>query len=312
MKKYINRAVNFILIVVLALTMIGCGSVKEKKQAKFSLYYIDKSGNKILSREYDPAETEAHKLVPELLEELSDKNNSQSAVPKNVTVNGFDLTDGIATVDFNENYNEMSRQREVLCRAAVVLTLSQIPSVEYVAFTINDYPYRKKDGTFAGAMKASDFVADLGGGTNTFAKADFTLYFANEDGTKLKEYKLSDAKYGEKTKEQFIIEQLIKGPTKEGYTATLSPKLKVISIVTANNICYVDFAENFSTEQSNVGNDLVIYSIVDSLSELNDIHKVQISINGDSALKYHDDIPLNEPFIRNLDLLSEEEFERPN
>ena len=28
MKKYINRAVNFILIVVLALTMIGCGSVK--------------------------------------------------------------------------------------------------------------------------------------------------------------------------------------------------------------------------------------------------------------------------------------------
>lgn len=307
MKKYINMTINFILIFVLSVSLLGCGNKEEEAQSEFSVYYVSKSGTKILSKEYTPKETEAHKLIPELLEELRKKQGGMSAIPENVTVNGFDLTDGIATVDFSEGYNEMTVQREVLCRAAVVLTLAQITSVEYVAFTINDDPYKKKDGTFAGAMKASDFVADLGGGNNTFAKADFKLYFANEDGTKLKEYNLLDANYGEKTKEQFIVEQLIKGPKKEGYIATLSPELKLISIVTANNICYVDFAGNFATEQSKVSNNLVIYSIVDSLSELNDIHKVQISINGDSAIKYHDDISLSEPFIRNLDLVETEE-----
>lgn len=307
MKKYITVILNFILILTLSVILIGCDNKTEKNQSKFSIYHINKGGTKIVSEEYNPKETDTTKLLFELVDKLCDKEDSLSAIPENVTVNGFDLTDGIATVDFSENYNDMTAQREVLCRAAVVLTLSQVASVEYVAFTINDAPYRKKDGAYAGTMKASDFVADLGGGNNIFAKADFVLYFANEDGTKLKEYKLSDAQYGENTKEQFIIEQLIKGPEEEGYVATLSPNLKLISIVTANNICYVDFEENFNTELNKVTNQLTIYSIVNSLSELNDIHKVQISINGDSALKYHEDISLAEPFIRNLDLVETEE-----
>lgn len=305
-RKYIRMTMNLILAFAIVSSLIGCGNNHAKKPSKFSIYYVDKSETKVVNKEYNPSEEEDHKLISELIDKLSEKGNDDnelSAIPQEVTVNGFDLTDGIVTVDFNTNYNEMNVQREVLCRAAIVLTLSQITSVEYVAFTINDAPYKGKDGTFVGAMKASDFVSDLGGGNNIFAKADFTLYFANEDGTKLKEYKLEDANYGESTKEQFIIEQLIKGPKKDGYIATLSPKLKLISIITANNICYVDFEENFEIEQSKVSNQLVIYSIVNSLSELNDIHKVQISINGDSALKYHDDISLAEPFLRNLDIL---------
>lgn len=306
MKKCIKKTINFILVFALAVTLIGCGKEPEKKQSGISVYHINKAETKLVSEEYKSDEKDTINILFDLLEQLSDKEDSLSAIPDNVTVNGVGITDGIATVDFGENYNEMSAQREVLCRAGVVLTLSQVPSVEYVAFTINDQPYQKSDGNLAGAMKASDFVADLGGGDNDFAKADFILYFANEDGTMLKEYKLSDAQYGEKTKEQFIIEQLIKGPEEKGYIATLSPNLELISVVTANNICYVDFAQNFNTELSKVSNQLVIYSIVNSLSELNDIHKVQISINGDSEVKYHADISLSEPFIRNLDLIETE------
>ncbi|MEI3319680.1 MAG: GerMN domain-containing protein [Eubacterium sp.] len=156
-------------------------------------------------------------------------------------------------------------------------------------------------------MKASDFVADLGGGTNTHATADFVLYFANKKGNMLKEYKLMNAKYGEKSKEQFIVEQLIRGPKKKGYVATLSNKIKTVNVMTANNICYVDFDESFLNEQSTVSDTLVIYSIVNSLSGLNEVHKVQISINGDAMLEYHNNISLSEPFIRNLDLIESEE-----
>ena len=46
-------------------------------------------------------------------------------------------------------------------------------------------------------------------------------------------------------------------------------------------------------------------NILNSLLELDNIHKVQISVEGDSALKYHDDISLAEPFIRNLDLVEQ-------
>ena len=310
MKRYITITMNFILIFSMVFSLIGCGKSEAEKEVKFSVYYIDKEGAKITSEEYVPTEKSDNKLVVKLMEKLCHKGTEKSnlsAIPKEVTVNGVNIKDGIAVVDFDTNYADMTSQRELLCRAAVVLTLSQVPSVECVAFTINDNPCKNADGTYMDSMKASDFVADLGGGNNVFATADFILYFANEDASKLKEYKLSDAKYGEKSKEQFIVEQLIKGPSEKGYIATLSPELKLISVSTANNICYVNFGDNFATEQSKVSNQLVIYSIVNSLLELNDIHKVQICINGDSALKYHDDIPLSEPFIRNLDIVESNE-----
>lgn len=303
MKRHLKIVISFILTLVLMMTFAGCQKKEDAKKTGFSLYYINKENTKLLSRKYNLKNADTLDNINELIQKMSDKKDARSVIPDGVTVNGVSLTDGIVTVNFGEDYQNMTIQREVLCRAGVVLTLSQLEDVEYVAFTINSQPYVKNDGNLAGAMKASDFVADLGSGDNDFAKADFVLYFANEQGTKLKEYKLTDAGYGEKTKEQFIIEQLINGPHKDGYMATLSGKLKLISVVTANNICYVDFAQNFNTELSNVSNKLVIYSIVNSLSELNDIHKVQISINGDSTVKYHGEISLEQPFIRNLDLI---------
>lgn len=308
MKKNINILFSLILIITMSMLLCGCNEKEEKTESGYSIYYVNKEGTKIESETYSPKETATEQLIFELLEKLSRSGSGEeraSAIPDNVAVNGYNLTDGIATIDFDERYYDMDTQREVLCRAAVVMTISQVKDVEYVAFTINDYPYQIPGGSFVGVMQASDFVADLGGEDNDFAKADFKLYFANEDGTKLKEYVLEDAKYGEKSKERFVVEQLIKGPQRSGYTATLSSKIKLINIVTANNVCYVDFEENFATELSKVSNQMVIYSIVNSLSELNGIHKVQISINGDSAVKYHDDISLSETFTRNLDLIEQ-------
>ena len=131
------------------------------------------------------------------------------------------------------------------------------------------------------------------------------MYFANKKGTKLKEYNLNNASYSGKSKEQFIVEQLIKGPQKEKYTATLTSDTELISVATAGNICYVDFGDNFLTEQSTVSNKLVIYSIVNSLLELDNIHKVQISVRGETSIKYNEDISLEQPFIRNLDLVEQ-------
>lgn len=306
--KKVRVIISFIMIMTFTLLLVGCND-NEKNTANntsgFEVYYIGKDGMTLKSEDYEPKGESSTEKIADFLKKLQSEGNSnqnESAIPKGVNVNKFDFIDDIVTVDFDESYMEMDSQREVLCRAAVVMTISQIEGVEYVSFTINDYPYRKEDGPFIGAMKPSDFVSNLDE-ENKFTKAEFKIYFANADGSKLKEYVLSDAEYGQKSKERFVVEQLIKGPSKKGYTATLSKKVELLSVVTANNICYVDFGESFLTEQSNVSNTLVIYSIVDSLMELNNIHKVQISVNGNSLLEYHDDISLEEPFIRNLDLL---------
>ena len=309
MKRTIKNIVNLILVVSLIATLWGCGNKSVTKAEKgFQMYYVNTANTKLVTESYKLQKGETENQISEALKALqrNGKDNDKKAIPDTVTVNGYTLADGLLTVDFGESYNVLNPQVEVLCRTAVVCTLNQIDGVDYVAFTIGGVPYGQTgDDKTVTAMKASDFISGLRGDLADKNKDDFKLYFANKKGTKLKEYNLNNASYSGKSKEQFIVEQLIKGPQKGKYTATLTSDTELISVATAGNICYVDFGDNFLTEQSTVSNKLVIYSIVNSLLELDNIHKVQISVEGDSALKYHDDISLAEPFIRNLDLVEQ-------
>lgn len=296
---------NFIICISLIICCMGCKKNDENNQAGMTVYYISKDNVKLVTERYDNKNDKGEELVEELLGKLTDSGedeNDKSAIPKEVSVQGYSIVDGIAKIDFDDKYYQLSPKRELLCRSAVVLTLMQVKDVEYVAFTVNDYPCKGKDGKYLNAMNESHFVSDIGS-RKTKATSDFTLYFANKEGTALKEYKLKDISYGDKTKEEFIISQLIEGPEQEGYYRTISSKVKVLSVVTANNICYVDFDENFLTEQSQVSGKIVVYSIVNSLSELDEVHRVQLSVKGDTSVKYNGGMSFSHPFIRNLDII---------
>ena len=54
----------------------------------------------------------------------------------------------------------------------------------------------------------------------------------------------------------------------------------------------------------NVGADVTIYSITNSLVELSNVNKVQISINGETNISYREKVNLSSIFERNLDLLA--------
>lgn len=307
--KVMKKIISALLILVVAISLFGCGEDSKKNSSDMSVYYINKAGDELVTEEYRAKYDNVNNQISDLLDALSkdgSEKDNLAAVPSEVIVNGFKLENGIITVDFDKSYSQMNNQREVLCRAAVVLTLIQINAVDGIAFTINDKPYEKIPGTVLGTMNASSFVSSLKGPGDEFAKSDFLLYFANKDGTRLKKYQLTDANYGDKTKEEFIVESIIQGPNKSGYLPTLSKNIKLKSVLTANNICYVDFDETFLNEHSGVEDEVCIYSIVNSLCELNDIHEVQITVNKEADVMYHKKIDLNEPFIRNLDLVEKE------
>ena len=298
-----------ILIIAIMLSMVAslfvaCGNNEEKKKSGLSVYYVSKSENTVVTEQHNLKNKSTIQSICEILDCLTTQGKEQnykSAIPKSVKVNGYDFLDGVVKIDFSKKYYDLSSKRELLLRSSVVLSLIQLKSVEYVAFTVEGKPCTGKDGKYLNAMNASDFVSDLG--NNKQDKQDFILYFSNEKGTALKEYKLKNVKYGNKTKERYIVEQLIKGPSRKGFVGTLSSQIKILSVVTANSICYVDFDSNFLTERNQVAPKVVIYSIVNSLSELDKVHKVQISVRGETSIKYNEEISLEQPFIRNLDLI---------
>ena len=70
-----------------------------------------------------------------------------------------------------------------------------------------------------------------------------------------------------------------------------------------DGVCYVDVDSMFLTQIYNVTAEVTIYSIANSLAELSNVNKVQISVNGDTSVNYKENISLSTVFERNLELV---------
>ena len=60
---------------------------------------------------------------------------------------------------------------------------------------------------------------------------------------------------------------------------------------------------NFLNQNYNIEEGVVIYSIVNSLAELPNVSKVQISVNGDTSSTYREKFSLSTVYERNLDYM---------
>ena len=78
---------------------------------------------------------------------------------------------------------------------------------------------------------------------------------------------------------------------------------KIISVTVQDGTCYVNLNNDFLSQPYNVASDVTIYSITNSLVELPNVNRVQISINGETNLSYREYMSLNTVYERNLDIL---------
>ena len=79
------------------------------------------------------------------------------------------------------------------------------------------------------------------------------------------------------------MSQLIEGPKGSKLKATLPGTTKLINVSVADRICYLNFDSSFrNTIDNKLTEDVVLYSIVNSLTSLPTVDKVQISLDGEN------------------------------
>lgn len=84
---------------------------------------------------------------------------------------------------------------------------------------------------------------------------------------------------------------------------TIPDGTELLNVSTKDGICYVDFNEKFMDKMEGIKDEVVIYSVVNSLVELSTINKVQFTINGEIKKNYREGISFDGLFERNLDLV---------
>lgn len=305
MKKWFVPLLAVVVLAMGAGILSGCGD--EQSESAYYIEYLNKEKTKIVREEYEPLadETDTDAMIREFLAALcsdSDKVELRKPIPSDVEVTDYSLDGVLLTLHFDKDYNNMSTVEEVLCRAAIVRTMTQIKGVECVSFYVGDMPLTDVKGNIVGSMNQESFIENPGEQINSIQNADLTLYFSNESGDGLVKEVREDVYYSSNVSmEKLIIEQLLEGTQKKGAKSAIPGGTRLVTISVVDGVCYVSLDETFKNQDYKVNESIVIYSIVNSLTELPNISKVQISVNGDTNGVYRDNFPLSEMYERNLD-----------
>ena len=311
MKKRPFYITFFLCVLVWAAVCFNGCSEEEVQGTSVDISYLNKNETKLVKETHYLQGDDIKENIVEVLTLLCtvpENKELRATLTSGINIVTYTLEDDQVTVSLSEKYKDIPRTTEVLTRAAIVRSLTALDGVSCVMITINGEPLTDTSGNVVGIMTADMFVDNAGEMVEAQdTKVMLRLYFANEEGDGLiaVNRELShNADVSNVSMEKIVLEQLIKGPANEETYPVISPDTKIVSVTVKDGICHINFDSAFETAINNVTTDVTIYSIVNSLSELSTVNKVQISIDGDSDNKFRDKYDFSTVFERNLSLVN--------
>lgn len=302
-----RKIVGCLLLVAMLIGSVSCGKTGDNAEngREYIIYYLNRDDSGLVSETKTVQAEETLDIISELLEYVQNPESSKQHSPINerVTLLECHYDKGKLYLNFDEDYLTMNRPTEVLTRAALVRTFCQIPAVVSVRVTVNGEALTDSNGRVIGNMTADQFIDNEGAAISSYERTILSLYFADEEGTGLIKVERQVVYNSNVSLAKLIVEQLIGGPNIKTVYPTVPGGTKIISVTVADGVCYVNLDEGFLNQVNNVAAEVTIYSIVNSLTALNDVEKVQISIDGSQDVLLRERISLNTIFEQNRELV---------
>ncbi len=304
-----KRLISLFLILCCLAGLTACGNKEEETGRLMQVYYISNNVNSVEERPLHLKSDTCLEQIDEVLDALATipaKLEYKAPLAMGFSVKDYQLENGVLVLNMDTHYYELEPSAEILVRAALVYSLTQIENVDYVNILVEGYQLHDNLNNLVGAMSAEQFINNAGSEIGNYETANLVLYFTNEAGDGLIAVNRNKAYNTNISLDRLVVEELIAGPsaTPEGVYPTINPDTRAVSVVTKDGICYVNLDQTFLTQIYNVSADVTIYSIVNSLVELSNVNKVQISINGETSVIYREKYNFSTVFDRNLDLVT--------
>ena len=304
--KIYRLSVLFVLLLLFG-TLVGCGK-EEAKGTLVRMSYIGSMDNRIVEKDtYLSGESTEAQLeeVLTLLATAPPKLEYHVPLSQGISVLTTNLANRSLVLNLSKEYKQLSILAEILTRASLVKSITQIEGIDSVTIHVDGQPLRDSLDKVIGAMTADMFIDDAGEELSSYEKTTIRLYFVNETGDELIAIDRSKAYNTNISLDKFVVEELLKGPgnTIQGVYPAINPDTKLISTLVKDNTCYVNFDSTFLTQVYEVKADVAIYSIVNSLCELAGIDRVQISVDGSTDVMFQEVIPLTTVFTRDLNFI---------
>ena len=303
-----------IFLLTLIINIIGCNANNKEKivtvENYYKIYYVNNSEDKLVSEDYYAKEEDTDKLINELLERLTNVPEGitlKKPIPDEVKVKDIKKKGDVLSVNFSESYKQLTGISEILRRACVVKTLCQIEGINKVEYTIENQPLMYSETNPVGAMSGDDFIDNTGGETTYYQNVQISLYYTDAAGKKLYQTRHNVEFDGTISLEELVIRQLLAGPLENDKLAPVLPAgTKINKVSFKDGICYVDFSKEFLEGRDGVSDDVIVYSVVNSLSDIGNVSKVQFWIDGKPVSSYRETVQIDLPIERKFDIIAED------
>ena len=114
------------------------------------------------------------------------------------------------------------------------------------------------------------------------------LYYASLDGRYLLAYPQEVDLEQTDSLPEYLLQQLLQGPPDENAAATLPDQTEILDVNVDNRLCIVDFSQEFWTNrpESALEERIVLLSVVNTLTELDNIDAVQFLVESEPLEEY--------------------------
>lgn len=319
MKTRLRKYMIGIMIQAIMSSLVGCNnSIEQDERAtntqefQYNIYCVNETGTRLdtwgynLSRENMSTEEMMDELIKAFCQEPLKEGCTSANAGKVTSIKGS-LKGDLAIIDCDKNYDELDSLKQMFYKAAMVLTLTQIDDIDYVYMSVDGKPMLDADEKYLGRLNQDNFVLYDSELNSNESELEVTLYYANSDGDMLTECTHTCTYDGSVSREQFVLEQLKSEPMEENMNRTIPEDMIIKDVYTKNGTCYVNLDSSINSTVLAVTEPYIMfYSIVNTLTELNGITKVQVLIDGKTDVLFGGKISLKKVYGFNLYILEEQ------
>ena len=113
-----NRILTLLILAVLVMSVMACGSKPVVSGTVYQIYYVNKEETRIFSVEYGSETKDTESLLSELLEQLGTTGQRMEYIAPlagDFALLDYTLDNGQLTLNFDEQYKKMKSIRYLKC-----------------------------------------------------------------------------------------------------------------------------------------------------------------------------------------------------
>ncbi len=277
-----------IVIVGLLLTTYFYFTSSNDDTMKIESVFLLNSKTKNLERveyevDYNNNRGDIIKNLYSFLQSHKDESIMLNTIPKSVELLDFYLdAESVLYLNLSKEFKKLTLVEQNILKSSLVWSMTSLEFVKKTALNVQYEPLLYDSENNQVLMDRSNVIINPQFSYTKGTYKTLALYFPLEKEEHRLFTEIREVIIGEgELEERKILEELQKGPTLENGVNPIPPNTKIGEIITYDRICQIDLSSEFITNNSKNTTEQIasVYSIVNSLTDLKHIDKVQILID---------------------------------